>query len=123
MKNRYHLTGLLTALAILLTGCVQTAPPLYYWGNYINSSLDYGKNGHDKAVLEKHLAELEKIISESEQKKQRVAPGIYAEYGQLLYETRKTQEAKRYFILEKTTYPESTQFIDDVMKKLYGDQA
>jgi hypothetical protein len=79
--------------------------------------------GHEKEVLEKHIIELEKIILDSETKQQRVAPGIYAEYAQLLYETNKPSEAKKYFLLEKQTYPESSIFIDRVLKKLYGDES
>jgi len=108
--------------ALLLSGCANTPqPPLYSWGNYVKSSTRYGMDGHNKEVLEQHSAELKKIIDESEINKQKVAPGIYAEYGQLLYETGKREDAKRYFLLEKTTYPESATFINQVMKKLYGE--
>jgi len=106
----------------MLIGCVQPQPPLYHWGNYVNSSANYGMNGHKKEVLEKHVSELESIINESEAKNQRVAPGIYAEYAQLLFETNKKEDAKKYFVLEKQTYPESTKFINDVTFKLYGEK-
>lgn len=111
-------------LAIILTGCgqQQVQPPLYIWGDYANSSAKYGMRGHEKEVSEQHRMELEKIIDESREKKQRVAPGIYAEYGQLLYEANKKEQAKQYFILEKQTYPESSIFLDRVTAKLYGEK-
>lgn len=110
-------------VTILLSGCgPQVQPPLYNWGNYVKSSSDYGMNGEDKEVLKKHSDELAKIINESELKKQRVAPGIYAEYAQLLFESNKKEKAKNYFLLEKNTYPESSQFMDRVILKLYGDK-
>jgi len=110
-------------IILLFTGCGQTVQPsLYNWGNYVKSSSDYGMYGEKKEILEKHILELEKIINESEEKEQRVAPGIYAEYAQILFETNKKEKAKKYFALEKNTYPESTQFIDRVMIKLYGEQ-
>lgn len=113
--------SLLSILLLLFTGCGKTVqPPLYTWGNYVESSAEYGMYGEKKEVLEKHLSELEKIINESEEKNQRVAPGIYAEYGQILFETNKREKAKKYFVLEKNTYPSSSQFIDRVLKKLYG---
>lgn len=119
MKNTINF--LITSLSILVfAGCAQQVAPIYKWGNYIESSSAYGMKGHEKDVLEKHLAELNKIITESENDKQRVAPGIYAEYAQILFETGKKQEAKKYFELEKHTYPESTIFIDRVLIKLYG---
>ncbi len=115
--------SLITIMILLFTGCGQTVQPtLYNWGNYVKSSSDYGMYGEKKEVLEKHIFELEKIISESEAKEQRVAPGIYAEYAQILFETKKKEKAKKYFTLEKNTYPESTRFINRVMVKLYGAQ-
>jgi hypothetical protein len=122
MKNTFSL-AIAIIIMFLLTGCGQTVqPPLYNWGNYVKSSSDYGMNGHNKEVLEKHLLELEKIITESNEKDQRVAPGIYAEYAQILFETNKKEKANKYFLLEKTTYPISSQFIDRVLTKLYGVQ-
>lgn len=120
MKNITKLS-LVLLFIILFTGCAkQPEPPIYSWGDYIKSSTEYGMNGHEKEVLEKHTEELKKIITESEAQDKRVAPGIYAEYGQILFETNKKEEAKKYFILEKQTYPEATVFIDRVIKKLYG---
>lgn len=120
------LLSTISLLIILLgfTGCGQAVQaPLYNWGNYVKSSSDYGMYGEKKEILEKHLSELAKIINESEASDQRVAPGIYAEYAQILFETNKKENAKKYFLLEKNTYPESTQFIDRVMVKLYGDKS
>ncbi len=105
-----------------LVGCVQSRTPLYVWGNYVKSSTEYGMNGHKQDVRDKHLAELKSIIEASEAEQKRVAPGIYAEYAQLLFETNRKQDAKRYFALEKNTYPESTQFINRVTLKLYGEE-
>lgn len=107
---------------LIFAGCNQEVKSLYVWGDYTKSSSEYGMKGHEKEVLEKHLTVLKNIIDESEQKKERVAPGIYAEYAQILYETNKKEDAKRYFILEKQTYPESSRFIDRVLAKLYGEQ-
>jgi len=122
MKKLISLTvAVITVL--IFTGCGQTVqPPLYNWGDYVKSSSKYAMYGERKDVLEKHTSELAKIINESEAKKQRVAPGIYAEYAQILFETNKKEKAKKYFVLEKETYPESTLFINRVMKKLYGEQ-
>lgn len=122
MRNFLSISSI-AIIILLFTGCGRTVqPPLYNWGNYVKSSSDYGMYGEKKEILEKHILELEKIINESEAKEQRVAPGIYSEYAQILYETNKREKAKKYFALEKNTYPESTQFIDRVMIKLYGEQ-
>lgn len=111
------------ALAVLMTGCGrQVQPPLYNWGSYADSSAKYATKAHEKDIAEKHRAELEKIINDSNEKKQRVAPGLHAEYGQILFEMNKKELAKQYFILEKQTYPESSVFIDRVLIKLYGNK-
>lgn len=112
----------MTFIMTLLTGCGKEAhPPIYQWGEYVDSSANYGMKGHEKEILEKHIRELEKIINTSDEKNQRVAPGIYAEYAQILYETNKKVKAKKYFLLEKQTYEESSVFIDRVLAKLYGE--
>lgn len=121
MMQVKHIILSLSAV-LFLAGCTNAQqPPLYSWGDYVKSSTRYGMDGHNKEVLEQHSAELKKIIDESEMNKQKVAPGLYAEYGQILFETGKKEDAKRYFLLEKTTYPESATFINQVMKKLYGE--
>lgn len=121
MKKVYSITILFISL-ILFTGCNQNKvePPLYTWNNYVESSGKISTEDNQKEAIEKHLLVLEKIISDSSNEDKRVAPGIYAEYAQLLFETNKKEKAKKYFILEKMTYPESTVFIDRVMNKLYG---
>jgi hypothetical protein len=105
---------------VLFTGCVKEEPPIYIWNDYANSSFDYVKRSHEKEVFIKHLDEVGKIITDSELKKQRVPPGIYAEYGKLLIENDKKDEAMKYFSLEKQTYPESSIFIDKLIERLYG---
>lgn len=110
-----------TMAIFLLSGCVEQPKPLYSWGNYVASTGEYTIKGHEKEVREKHSAELKNMIEESQSKDMRVPPGIYAEYAQVLFESNQPSEAKKYFLLEKNTYPESTIFIDRVIKKLYGD--
>lgn len=103
----------------VFSGCVQE-PTLYTWNDYVNSSHEYGIKGEYEA-LERHLEVLEEIIEDSKNEKKRVAPGIYAEYAQMLFENNQKEKARKYFELEKQTYSEATVFIDRVIKKLYGE--
>ena len=122
MIGKTYFLGMLVFCGVLFTGCGQTVqPPLYSWGNYVKSSANYGMNGTDKEVLEKHLEELKQIIDQSQVESKRVAPGIYAEYAQILFDMSQKEKAKKYFLLEKQTYPEATVFIDRVTTKLYGE--
>ncbi|WP_419765305.1 MAG: DUF4810 domain-containing protein [Arcobacter sp.] len=122
MKQIYKIT-IISFTLFLFVGCTQTKiePPLYTWNNYVESSGQIGTEDNQKEAIEKHQVVLEKIILDSNNEKKRVAPGIYAEYAQFLFESNKKDKAKKYFILEKITYPESTVFIDRVIKKLYGE--
>jgi hypothetical protein len=113
----------ITIFILLFTGCGKKVQvhSLYIWNDYVNNSMEYAMNGEKQKVREKYIATLKKIIDDSKAKKRKVAPGIYAEYGQILFKTNHKKEAKKYFLLEKQTYPESSKFIDLVIKKLYGD--
>ena len=122
MKQIYK-TIIILFTVFLFAGCTQNKiePPLYTWNDYVESSGKIGTEDNQKEAIEKHLQVLEKIISDSNNENRRVAPGIYAEYAQILFETNKKEKEKNYFNLEKTTYTESTVFIDRVIKKLYGE--
>ncbi len=118
-----NISILLSIISIwLFTGCGQQAqPPLYIWNGYTSSSLNYGEHIGDSKIRKSYMNQLQTIITDSNTKHKRVAPGIYAEYGQILYNTGKKELARKYFLLEEKTYPESTKFIDTVMTKLYGE--
>ena len=121
LKKGYLSLGLIF-LAVSMTGCGANKPkPLYVWSDYVKTSTDVVTESHDEKSVAEHMAVLEKIFKESEEKGTRVAPGLYAEYAELLYQHRNKIEAKKYFILEKQTYPESAVFIDSVTTKLYGE--
>jgi hypothetical protein len=47
-----------------------------------------------------------------------VPPGIYAEYGFVLAQEGKSEEAQVYFNLEKEKYPESKIFVDRLISTL-----
>jgi hypothetical protein len=124
MKAKSTLIIILLVAVLFSSGCANkevVKPPLYVWGNYQYTSTAYGMSDGETEFIEKHIQELEKIINESESKDKRVAPGIYAEYGQALHETGERLKAKKYFMLEKQTYPESATFISRAISTLYGD--
>ena len=45
-------------------------------------------------------------------------PGLYAEYGFLLYKTGKKEEGLNYMKQEKALYPESDAYISRIIKQL-----
>ncbi len=99
----------------LIAGCA-TKKPLYYWGNYSGSLYQYKKSPSEKTLVA-YKATLLNIIDESKKMDLRVPPGVSCEYGYLLLQEGKNDEAIYYFDLEEKNYPESKQFIDRVRAK------
>lgn len=95
-------------IAFLLSGCVTTK---YNWGNYENTLYSYYKN---PAEAEEFAENLSKIIVDGEAKGN-VPPGIYAEYGYILFISGKAQEAIKYFEREKENWPESKILMDKMI--------
>lgn len=108
--RRYILSAII-ATPVILSGCV--APAKYTWGNYDKSLYSYYK---DPTKSQEHMAEIQSIIQASEKTQVKVAPGIYAEYGYLLMQAGKTDDAVLMFRKEKENWPESVQFMDSMMK-------
>lgn len=85
--------------------------PMYVWLNYSDSLYSLKKNPTPE-TLATHKEVLLKIMEESKEAELRVPPGVYAEYGYLLFQEGQVTEAVQYFDKEATTYPESREFIE-----------
>jgi hypothetical protein len=101
------------AVALLMAGCA--SQPKYAWGNYQESLYAYYKAPSQIDLFAKSLA---KTIQDADTRHQKVAPGIYAEYGHILQEQGKYAEAIVYYEKEKRTWPESSQFMDTMIKSV-----
>lgn len=108
--------SIFVVLALLIVGCSNAPKPMYKWGNYQDAQIAYSKNTDDKKSLQKYEKELKKIISYDN-----VGPTIYSEYAFVLVKLGKKDEAKAYFEKEMQKFPESTVFIKNVIKKIYGE--
>lgn len=96
---------------VLLTGCV-TNQSKYSWGKYDQSLYDYYKHPGDTAD---YMSALRAAIDEASIERP-VAPGIYAEYGYMLMQQKKYDDAVEYFEREKAAWPESAQFMDRMIR-------
>lgn len=85
---------------LIVAGCVQTR---YSWDNYDQKLYNHYKN---PAEYDQFVEDLKNIIEHGEDEG-KVPPGIYAEYGFVLYEKGKLQEALIYFNKEQDKWPES----------------
>lgn len=101
-------------LALLTSACAEKS--MYYWGAYSSNLNNYYKNPGER---EKFIEKLHKDLEKAEQKN-KVPPGIYAEYGYMMLETGATDQAVIYFGKERDKWPESnilmTKLIDRLAK-------
>jgi hypothetical protein len=99
---------------ILIVSCTATKP-LYSWNKYDISSYNYLKNNDDKSIQEL-IKNYEAIIAKQKGSRQVVPPGIYADYGFVLLQLGKNEEASAMLEKEIALYPESRIFIDRIIK-------
>lgn len=109
IKNSTCSATLLTTL--LMAGC-QTSQGLYHWGEYETGLYSYY---HDPA---QQTALSEQLLQAIETGGARVPPGMYAEYGTLLLQQGKTEEAVVYYRKEKELWPESEHLMDAMINNL-----
>ena len=92
----------LAVVGALTTGCV--TPGLYQWGGYEQALYTSYK---DPTKVENLRQNLEAHIAATEQGKQIVAPGLYAELGTLYLQSGDLDKAKTYYARERDAWPES----------------
>jgi len=92
----------LLIVLMVLSGC-GGANTHYAWNNYDAELYEHYKDPAQKEVFVQSLKEIIQL-AESEGK---VPPGIYAEYGFLLYEKGDTAQAVQYYQKEADKWPES----------------
>lgn len=61
---------------------------------------------------------LKETIEEAESKDSRLAPGIYADYGYLLFKRGNAKEAVEYLRKEAVLYPESKYLMNSIISRI-----
>lgn len=122
MKKIFY-SALIGAGAAFFMSCASSQPPLYYWGGYTNATYEYIKGGNDEDMASL-LSRLESAINEDAAKSARQVPppGLCADYGYLLAKSGENDKAIEMFKKEKAFYPESTPFINGILKKFGVDE-
>ncbi|MBN3819503.1 DUF4810 domain-containing protein [Paraburkholderia sp. Se-20369] len=104
-----------TAAALLLAGCVPPpAPPLYQWNGYQPQVYEYFKG---KTSPQEQIDALEKALQEIRAKGHTPPPGFHAHLGMLYATVGSEQQAEQELQAEKQLFPESSPFMDFLMKK------
>ena len=101
--------GVLAIAALATTSCSSTKQ-LYSWYNYEDIVYQYSKNPNEKLQA--------KVLEHQRGLRATVPPGLYAEYGFLLYKTGKKDEGLKMMKQEITLYPESEMYISRIIKQL-----
>ncbi len=96
---------LLVFITTALYGCSSTR---YHWDGYDDKLYSYYKTPAESERLVEGLYE---IIQEGEAEN-RIPPGIYAEYGYMMYERGRFPEAAIWFGKERDKWPESRFFME-----------
>jgi len=109
-----HIRFILLCFMLLLGGC-QTTKSLYYWGHY-ESSIKAIQLGKDVSI-DKQISELEEDIQKSRNEDLRIAPGVMAHLGYLYTLQGENKGAISAFNIEKKMFPESTAFMNRMIKK------
>jgi hypothetical protein len=105
----------LLALVPLLAGCAAHGG-VFYWGQYEESLYVRQRDGSDAGQAEA-ASMLERTILRAEKAGRRLAPGVYADYGYLLYRRGRQAEAVEYFRKEAELYPEARPFMEAVIAR------
>lgn len=111
---------IVAAVAILaLSSCAtsHSTKPLYSWYDYEDATYQYSKKHTDELQV-KVLEQYKKLVENQKALRGVVPPGMYAEYGYLLYKTGKKQEGLSFLKKETALYPESEKYISRIIKQL-----
>lgn len=103
-------------LVFALGACASRS--IFYWGDYETAI-------HDRLVENNGNAgeqNLIQTITAAEQSGKKVAPGLYADYGFMLYRRGNLEGAILYFDKERKTFPEATLLMGKLIDKIREKQ-
>lgn len=116
MKKRVVLSSMAVAGLFVLGGCASQQKTLYYWGDYQGQVYEYLKTTEGGDVS-KQASILEQGAEQAAAENRPLPPGYHAQLGMLYYAEGKPDQAAEQLGLEKAQYPESTAFVDRLLRK------
>lgn len=112
MKKLFYLL-----LAVTFVSSCTTQKTLYSWYDYEDITYQYQKKQTEE-LQTKVVETYQKLVNHQKGTRGVVPPGLYAEYGFLLYKVGKTEEGLKFLRLEITLYPESEKYISRIIAQL-----
>ena len=112
-SKKLHWMMIILFFIIYVGGC---APPtLYYWGGYEDYLYEINMNSNTEGAFNI----LSEAVTKAENNQEMIlAPGLYAEYGFMLYQKGRTDEAVHYFRKESEVFPESSLLMDKLITRI-----
>ena len=108
---------ILTVVALAMGSCATAPTTLYAWHDYADTTYEYSKRPTDE-LKSKVLEEYKLMVENQNGTRGVVPPGMFAEYGYMLYKLGKTEEGMKYLRQEIDLYPESEKYISRIIKQL-----
>ncbi len=109
--KRYLELGIVVSALIAVTACVPASR--FEWGAYDQQLFRYHQDAENR---DDYIRALERTIERGESTN-RVAPGMYAELGYLMWEEGRYEESDSMFTREIQLFPESRIFIERFMSE------
>ncbi len=114
--------SILTALIVSLSFCLPaSAETLYSWYGYQDKSYKYLKK-NDSSSYKSLIQCYESMINSQRAARKAVPPGIYADYGWALIKEGNREKGIAMLKKEMELYPESSVFINRILKRFTDEQ-
>lgn len=111
------LRGIFAMVSVaLITGCAHAPASMYQWEGYQRNVYDYLK--HDTAEPAEQLHAMQTLAEKARKDGTRLPPGFHAHIAMLQIQLGQLDEAKQQLEAEKVAFPESTHYMDFLLKQL-----
>ena len=108
---------LCSGVLVFLGGCAQPAkPPLYLWEAFPRQQYDTLSQADSNA--DEQIRALQAHVEKARATNSALPPGLRAHLGMLLLGVGKIDEARELWEAEKLAFPESTSYMDQLLKRL-----
>lgn len=107
---------LLIVAILALGGCATAPPQMYHWPDYQRNVYDYMKG--DTANPGEQLQRMSKQADAARAAGRPLPPGFRAHVAMLEIQLGQYDQAKQQFEAEKMAFPESTQYMDFLLKQM-----
>jgi hypothetical protein len=114
-RRSFAALGLLLSLS---SGCANRPPPLYLWESFPRQQYEFLL--HDGMNPGEQILALESHAEKARGAHAALPPGLRAHLGLLYLNSGNVERARELWLAEKLAFPESTPFLDQLLKRLDG---